>query len=379
MRGTVWTAGVITVVMLVPVAVGQFNLNTQKGAAPKAGAPAGGPVTGGNGVVINRRAVSLRDPRVYDVPLFLQPVRTAVISARVEGAVAKFNVDVGADLPDQERVLQIDSVEQTHLLARAKAALKAATLEVKLAEKTGDEDQKALAEARREVAQAEHDLATYRFDSCFVQAPFKSRLLKTLVTEGEFVRVGTPLVQVGDLSQMMVEVPVDRNTTQAGQTIELRVEDQRISGKVKSVLPAMERFGTLRELFTTLGTAVVVLENVGGKLQVGQAVYSELVPRDPVTEVPNTAVASDASGKRRVQVIRDQVVRNLPVQVLGSLGDDRVFVSAAFDSRDELILNSSVELADGTQLLQEAALEAAASKGGRGPARNPAEGKSDDF
>jgi hypothetical protein len=60
------------------------------------------------------------------------------------------------------------------------------------------------------------------------------------------------------------------------------------------------------------------------------------------------SVSNQADGNRRVQVLRDHIVRNLPVSILGKVGTERVFVAGRFREGDEVIVAASRELADGT-------------------------------
>jgi len=56
------------------------------------------------------------------------------------------------------------------------------------------------------------------------------------------------------------------------------------------------------------------------------------------------------NGQRKVQVLRELVVRDLPVTLMGSVGVERVFVSGPFADGDEVIYESSHLLADGFPL-----------------------------
>jgi hypothetical protein len=104
----------------------------------------------------------------------------------------------------------------------------------------------------------------------------------------------------------------------------------------------------LRELHEGLASAIVEVENPGGKLLVGQAVAIELVPWAPVAEVPASTLANQADGTRRVQVLRDNIVRNISVAVHSRVGTERVYISGQFRKGDEIITATSKELADGT-------------------------------
>ena len=53
---------------------------------------------------------------------------------------------------------------------------------------------------------------------------------------------------------------------------------------------------------------------------------------------------------RKVQVIRENTVRDIAINVLAPIGADRSYISGPFQASDELILASSQPLEDGTQL-----------------------------
>jgi hypothetical protein len=72
-----------------------------------------------------------------------------------------------------------------------------------------------------------------------------------------------------------------------------------------------------------------------------------------------------------VQVLREDVVRDIPIQPLGQPTAERVLVSGSFVEGDELIVSASRELADGTQIRPTLAAAPAATAGtaGADPAR----------
>jgi hypothetical protein len=158
------------------------------------------------------------------------------------------------------------------------------------------------------------------------------------------------MMTFGDPSRMQIEIPVNRKTVKPGDSIKLRVEDKTVQGRVEAVLPLAERFKSLRELANSVASAIIILDNPNGQFKTGQAVYVELIPRHPVIEIPTASLANQPNGKRRVQIVRDYVVRDIEIQLLGQVGVDRVFVSGAFSNRDELIVSTSQTLADGTQI-----------------------------
>ena len=118
----------------------------------------------------------------------------------------------------------------------------------------------------------------------------------------------------------MVEMPVDRNATRAGQPLEIKVEDRTVPGTVDTILPLAPRFESLRDLVPSAASAVVVVPNTDGRLRAGQTVYSPLIPRDFVADVPNSCIANTPDGNHKVQVLRNNVVRDVPIATLGRRG-----------------------------------------------------------
>ena len=86
--------------------------------------------------------------------------------------------------------------------------------------------------------------------------------------------MGDPLATVGDATALVVEMPVDRNATRAGQSVEIKVEDRTVPATVESILPLAPRFEPLRDLVPSAASAVVVVPNTDGRLRPGQTVYS---------------------------------------------------------------------------------------------------------
>ena len=164
------------------------------------------------------------------------------------------------------------------------------------------------------------------------------------------MKAGDPLVTLADLSKLKVDIPVDRETVKEGETFKLRVENQTLDTKLDKLQPAEAKFERVRDLATSLATAVIVLDNTAQKWHVGQAVFAPLVPRTPVTEVPTSTVGTNEQGVRRVQIVRQGIVRDVFVDLLGHVGAERIHVSGPFIDGDVLILSSSRELSDGTQL-----------------------------
>ena len=88
-----------------------------------------------------------------------------------------------------------------------------------------------------QVAEADLALAELEQARTVIRSPLKGIVTAIPVVEGEFVRAGQPLAVVIDPSQFYVELPIDAKTQHAGETIELKVEEENVPAKLAAVLP----------------------------------------------------------------------------------------------------------------------------------------------
>jgi RND family efflux transporter MFP subunit len=300
-------------------------------------------------VLIKREAARLIDPEKYRVNLALEPYHQVLLSAPCDGVVKQIPVKPNAQVRAQGEVLRLDNTIQKLALAKAQAEYKAATIEQKLADKK-DENVAALAAAKLESSKAALDLAQHFHDQTTLRTPINGEVLRILVVEGEYVRTGQPLIEIGDASRLKVEIPVDRNAVEKDKPFPIKVEANDVDGKVDAILPLSAAFNPLRDLFESIASATIVLDNPNGKFKMGQTVYVPLIPRHPVVEVPSSAVANSPDGTRRVQVLRQSAVRDLPVVLMGAVGTSRLYVAGPFAAGDEVIYETSHQLPDGYQL-----------------------------
>lgn len=343
---------------------GQEGKADPKGTLPMAAA--------GDQVIIKREAAHVEPPHKYKVTLALEPIRSVTLTAPTDGIVRQVEGKPNSKIQAQTEVVRLDTTVAKLNVARADAALKLAVAEQKQGSDK-DELQKAVAQARVDIARADADLAKYHLDQASVRAPFVGELQRVLVAEGQFVRAGDPLAIVIDSSKLRAEVPVERAQAVQGKTLPIKIESAEVDAKIDAVLPLDARFGAVRDVFESVASAVVVVDNPEGRFKVGQTVFVPLIPRQPVAEVPAAAIGNLLDGQRKVQVVRHMVVRDIPVVLMGSVGLNRLFVSGPFAEGDEIIYEASHQLSDGFQMKLSAAATAAAAPGANNapPATNP--------
>lgn len=344
------TCGWMLVLFAALPALGWGQATPITGAGPAADTKGPLPVAAqGEQVLVKREAAKLIDPDKYRVHLALAPYHQVLVSAPCDGVVRQIPVKTNAQVRAQGELIRIENTIQKLALTKAQAEYKAATIEQKLADKK-EENLAALAAAKVDLAKADLDLAQHLYDQTTVRAPINGEILRVLVVEGEYVRTGQPLIEIGDSARLKVDIPVDRNTVEKDKSFPIKVESNDVQGKVDAVLPLSTAFNPLRDLFESIASATIVLDNPDGKFKMGQTVYVPLIPRHPVVEVPSSAVANSPDGSRRVQVMRQAVVRDLPVVLMGAVGSSRLYVAGPFANGDEVIYETSHQLPDGFQL-----------------------------
>lgn len=344
---TLLLCGLAVAAALPPLAPGQDRRSGRDGARD-----AGRAESGGEGeVVIRRRAVLPRDPRPYQIGLHLEPAKKVTLVAPGLGTVAGVIAEPGKDANVGAELVSLDAEEQDLEVKRAEALL--------AAEKAGDANPHLVA-----AAEAAVQIAQLRADRRRVRAPFAGTVYEVHVVPGQPVRPGDPLVTLADASELVATIPVDRSPAEAapdapagsppppaprvGGTTKISVEGRDAEATIMALLPLGDRFEPVRDLVASPALARVTLP--GDRFRDGQTVYVPVLPRDPVAEVPAEALLPDGSGGRLVQVVRENVVRDLPVRLLGRVGEGRAFLSGPFAKGDEVILSTSRDLPDGTVL-----------------------------
>lgn len=325
--------------------------------------------TMGDQVVIKRETSRVIDPHKYRVPLAIEANQTVTLVAPFDGLVKQVVAKTNAKLQAQGEVVRLDNSAQKLRLAHAQATLKRAMIEQKAAGK--DEIPAELAQASVDIAKIDVEIVQSLLDLTSIRAPFAGEVQRILVTEGQFVRAGDPVAVVADSTKMKVEIPVERSMAENGKSFSLKIEGNEVQGKIEQVLPLPAKFDVLRELFDSIASVVVVVDNGDGKIKTGQTVYVPLIPRQPVIEVPVTAIGNSPDGNRKIQVVRQSVVRDISVSPLGQVGSSRVFVSGPFAEGDEVIYESTHQLGDGFQLKPAAGIAASSTLGPEKTANPP--------
>lgn len=246
----------------------------------------------------------------------LQALHHALIAAEVDGRVSHLWIDEGAPVEQGSAVLELDPVRRQLELEAAKArvaetraALHEARREVRrrgelrrkdiasMATLEKAETQVRLAESRHAAAIAEFGVAQRALSEATVRAPFSGMLVERKVSLGEYVQVGTPLVELVSLDPIDVVFSVaelDSSRVRNGQIVMVSVApypDEEFVARVVVVSPTIDPdTRTLR--------VKARLDNSDGRLRPGLFARADLgvAQRIAVPVIPDMAVLQRTDG-----------------------------------------------------------------------------------
>ncbi len=304
-------------------------------------------------------------PERYNITEVLEPIRKVTMVAPRDGLIRSIGAKLGAVVRDSEEIAQLDRTE-----AAARLKMASAELHEKQAMLKSNNNLAEVYQAQIEAAEARVELAQLDLDRCTLRAPFTGRIVALPGCSGQYVLKGTVIAELADVSSLKGMQPVDRRNVTPNTPLTVEIEGRDVTAKVQAILPLPEALSILHELATPFGAATFVVANSKGEFEPGLRVRSATVPTMPIANIPKRAMKpEDSRGGEAmmVQVIRNEIVTNVPVRVLGDTGPERVQIAGALRASDSLIAGSSVPLLQGTLVRFGETAKGAGEAGAAGP------------
>jgi RND family efflux transporter MFP subunit len=293
----------------------------------------------------------------------LQPVRLAVVKARVSGEVRQVEVREGEPVRAGQVVARFDTADLDARVAERLGAYEAAKAQLALAEKTramnvrllnekfisqnafdGSESSLSVAQGTVKSAEAQLRLAQNARKDATVVSPLSGIVAKRHVQPGEKVAFDAPLLTIVDLTELELaaNVPaVDVPELESGMPVELAVDgfgERRFAGRIERISPSTEP-GT-RSILVFVG-----LRNADAALKSGMFATGRigLAASAPVPTLPIGAVRTEAgqsyvwtveSGKlaRRIVVLGRRDDEAGRVEIRTPLPPGAAVLAARFDN-----------------------------------------------
>jgi membrane fusion protein (multidrug efflux system) len=314
----------------------------------------------------------------------IEPIRTITINSQLAGAVRQVAVEEGDPVRQGTLLARIDSRELEAQLASAEASLEVASRAAERAERLRGEEIITVAEYERDVAghaaaRATRDQLRTRLGYATIRAPIAGVVLGKTVEMGDIVGAQTELFTIGDVSALVVRLPIselDVAALKEGDAVSLTLDalpGRSLPGRIRRIFPAGDPTTRLVPVEVVL-TGPAAREARPGFLA---RVSFQLDPRTGVLLVPAGALVDDAGGSAafvlsqgrasRRHVERGGIYQGQVEIIQGLTAGDTVAVAGVTTLRD----GAEVRIVDAPEL--DAPDEAQTSAGGRAaPAPAPA-------
>jgi RND family efflux transporter MFP subunit len=233
----------------------------------------------------------------------VEPLRTIAINAQASGALLSVNVQEGTSVQAGTVLARVDSRELTAQMASARANLEVAQRAAERSQQLRNEQIITVAEYERDQAALAAARATFeqletRLGYATIRSPIAGVVLEKRVETGDIVSPQTRLFTVGDISTLVVRVPIselDVAGLSVGDVVDVTLDalpDRSIQGRVLRVFPSADTV-------TRLVPVEVALSGSSGRaVRPGflARVSLRLDPRTNVLMVPAAALLEDPSG-----------------------------------------------------------------------------------
>jgi HlyD family secretion protein len=238
-------------------------------------------------------------------------------------------------------------------LIQAENELKLAEQTVTLRIKSLNPNDRALAEAR--VAQAQQRLATLdaQLSYATIRAPITGVVTDQFQYQGEFAAAGARLVNIADISQVIVKAPFADTVT-----AQLRVGDsatvlptdasgEQMTGQVSLISSASDPTNRTVEIWVTLGNGAGQLRANGA----AQVTISTASKNDAVV-IPASAVTLEATNadEGTVMVVDETSVAHEKKVTIGVRTPDKVEVTSGLLGGETVVIEGNYALPDGTKV-----------------------------
>jgi len=317
--------------------------------------------------------------RAVTVSGVVEPIRTIGVNSQLSGALLSVEVEEGMRVTEGQVLARVDDRELAAQEASAEAAFVVAEAAFERAEQLRnsqvitigeyERDRTAYASARSQLEQ----LRTRR-GYAVVRSPLNGVVLEKRVEAGDVVAPQTQLFRIGDISTMVVRVPVSELDV-------VELSPGAAATLVFDAYPSGSFTGRIRRIFpsadpnTRLVPVEVALDEAGARTArpgfLARVTFA-LGARSGVRLVPASAIVSGAGGQA-VFVIQDNRATRRTVQT-GLTSEGRVEILAGLEEGDTIVVTGSNTLRDGAEVRVVAGPGAGAPAAGGGEPQNRSSG-----
>jgi len=292
--------------------------------------------------------------RQVNVSGVVEPIRTIGINSQLAGALLEVPVEAGDYVREGQVLARIDDRELAVQEASAEANYNVAQAAFERAEQLMDRQVITVAEYERErtafaVAEAALEQIRTRRAYATVVAPVSGIILEKSVEQGDIVGAQSRLFTIGDVSTLVVRVPVselDVVALSVGDRVSVALDaypGQAITGQIRRIFPAADPTTRLVPVEVALEGASMArpgfLARVSFPIAEGAGVLL----------VPASAVVASQGGGRSVFVVQNGTATSRPVTV-GETAQGRVEIVSGLALGDTVLVAGNTGLRDGAAI-----------------------------
>jgi multidrug efflux pump subunit AcrA (membrane-fusion protein) len=258
------------------------------------------------------------------------------LDLRAKGGLAEKDVEAAR--------LALTLAEDELRLAESNAKLRAATL---------NRNDVALADSRIEQAQQRVATLDAQLSYATIRAPFSGVIMDQFAYEGEFATPGGKLVNIGDISEVIVKAPFSDTVVaqlKVGDSATVRPTDlpgQELKGKISLVSRASDPANRTVEIW-------VNLPNRDGRLRAGgaaQIIVATQSSKDALV-VPTLAVTLEASNGESgtVMVVDAKSIAHERKVTIGIRTPEKTEITVGLEEGETVVIEGNYALPDGTKV-----------------------------
>lgn len=285
----------------------------------------------------------------------VEPIRTVTINSQLAGAVRSAAAEEGDVVRAGAPLARIDSRELEAQLRSARATLEVAQRAAERSETLRKQEIITVAEYERDqaahaAARATHEQLQTRVGYASVRAPIAGVVLSKSVEMGDIVANQTPLFTIGDVSALVVRLPIselDVTALDEGDDVALAMDavpGRALPGRIRRIFPSGDPTTRLVPVEVVL-TGESAREARPGFLA---RVEFQLDPRSGVLLVPAGALVDDAGGSAAFVISGGRAQRR-PVK-RGGIFQGRVEITDGLAAGDTVAVAGITTLRDGAAI-----------------------------
>lgn len=293
--------------------------------------------------------------RAVTVSGVVEPIRTIGVNSQLSGALLTVDVEEGTMVREGQLLARVDDRELAAQEASAEAAFLVAEAAFQRAEQLRESQVITIGEYERDrtayaAARAQLEQLRTRRGYAIVRSPLNGMVLEKRVEAGDVVAPQTQLFRIGDVSTLVVRVPVselDVVELMPGSTARMAFDafpSRTFSGRIRRVFPSADPATRLVPVEVALDAAGAATARPGFLARV----TFDLDARSGVQLVPASALVSGTGGQA-VFTVEDGRAMRRSVQT-GLTSEGKIQILSGLEAGDVIVVTGSNTLRDGAEV-----------------------------